>query len=219
MLVKITTWLVTYVSVVLLFPVAIAVYRKKHLTKELKAVAVYLCFALFSEVVSIVTAELLNNNLPFLHFYTIIEFAIISWFYKTYLQNFIPKGVFYVAIALFSVLAVLNFIYVQPLTGFNTYPRGLESIIFVFFALATYYKMIKSLEIIYIEKSPLFWINAGFLFYFAGSLFLFVLGNLLLRMDLRLSMLSWAIHACLLGLTYIFIAIGLWYSPQQQEPR
>jgi len=215
MFVKISTWLVTYISVVLLFPIAVAVYRRKHLKKELKVIGYYLGFALFSQLVAIVTSSFLKNNLAYLHFYTIIEFAIITWFYKTYMGNFINPRIFTGIIALFTVLAVLNFMYIQPLTELNAYARGLECIFVVFFAIAAYYKMIKSLEIISLEKSPLFWINAGFLFYFAGSLFLFVLGNLLLRMDIILSMVSWTIHACLLGLAYIFIGIGLWHSPRQ----
>ena len=212
---EITTWLVTYVSFILLLPVAIAVYRRKYIKNELRAISYYLAFAFFSQWVAIISVYFIKNNLPYLHFYTVVEFGLISWFYKEYLGSFINKNIIYAIVVTFTALAILNVIFVQSAYEYNSYPRGLECLFVVFYAITAYYKTIKSLEIISIEKSPLFWINAGFLFYFAGSLFLFVLGNLILTQDLHLSMLSWAIHACLLGLMYIFISVGLWHSPRQ----
>lgn len=211
----VTTWLVTYVTVLVLFPIVVAIYRRKYLKKELRPITYYLAFALFFQLFAIVSSSFIKNNLPPLHLYTVVEFGLISWFYKEYLGSFLNKKIIYAIFILFTTLAVLNVIFVQSIYEYNSYPRGLECIFVVFYSITAYYKTIKSLEIISIEKSPLFWINAGFLFYFAGSLFLFVLGNLILTQDIQLSMLSWAIHACLLGLMYIFIGIGLWHSPRQ----
>ncbi|WP_337040375.1 hypothetical protein [Emticicia sp. 17c] len=213
---KVTNWLVTYVSFILLLPIVVVIYRRKYLKKELIAIGVYMAFTIFSQVVAIVGSKIFKNNLPYLHFYTIVDFGLISWFYKEYLGTFLNPKIIYANFLFFTLLAVLNVVLkVQSIYEYNSYPRGLECIFVVFYAIVAYYKTIKSLEIISIEKSPLFWINAGFLFYFAGSLFLFVLGNLILKQDVHLSMLSWAIHACLWALMYIFIAIGLWHSPRQ----
>ncbi|GAB3503301.1 hypothetical protein [Emticicia fontis] len=215
MLKTIGNFLVTYVSFVLLFPLAIAVYRWKYLKKELKPIGYYLAFALFSQLVATFSVFFTNNNTPYLHFYTVVEFGLISWFYKEYLGNFINKKIIYAFFIGFAIFAFINAFYIQSIYEQNAYPRGLECLFVVFYAIMAYYKTLKSLEIISIEKSPLFWINAGFLFYFAGSLFLFVLGNLILTQDIQLSMLTWAIHAGILGLMYIFIGIGLWHSPRQ----
>ena len=215
MLEEIGNWIVTYVSLVLLFPVAIAIYRRKYIKKELKVISYYLAFVLLFQLIAIVSVFFIKNNLPVLHFYTIAEFALISWFYKEYLGSFLNKMIIYVIVVFFTLFAILNAFFFQSIFEFNTYPRGLECLFVVFYAITAYYKTIKSLDIISIEKSPLFWINAGFLFYFAGSLFLFVLGNLILTLDLHLSKLSWAIHACLVALMYIFIGIGLWHSPRR----
>lgn len=213
---QITTWLVTYASFVLFFPIVVAIYRRKYMKKELKVMCYYLAFVLLFQLIAIVVSAVFKtNNLPFLHFYTVVEFGIISWFYKEYLGSFLNPKIIYGNFVLFTTLAILNVIFVQSIFEYNSYPRGLECLFVVFYAITAYYKIIKSLEIISIEKSPLFWINAGFLFYFAGSLFLFVLGNLILTQDIQLSMLSWAIHACLVALMYVFIGIGLWHSPRQ----
>lgn len=213
---QITTWLVTYASFVLFFPIVVAIYRRKYMKKELKVMCYYLAFVLLFQLIAIVVSAVFKtNNLPFLHFYTVVEFGIISWFYKEYLGSFLNPKILYGNFVLFTTLAILNVIFVQSIFEYNSYPRGLECLFVVFYAITAYYKIIKSLEIISIEKSPLFWINAGFLFYFAGSLFLFVLGNLILTQDIQLSMLSWAIHACLVALMYVFIGIGLWHSPRQ----
>lgn len=215
MLKTVGNFLVTYVSFVLLFPLTIAIYRWKYLKKELKPIGYYLGFALFSQLVATVSVFFTDNNTPYLHFYTIVEFGLISWFYKEYIGDFLNKKIFYGIFILFTAFALINAFFIQSIYEQNAYPRGLECLFVVFYAITAYYKTLKSLEIISIEKSPLFWINAGFLFYFACSLFLFVLGNLILTQDLHLSMLTWAIHAGVLGLMYIFIGIGLWHSPRQ----
>lgn len=208
-------FLVTYVTVLIFFPLGVALYRRKYLKKELKPIFYYLVFALFFQLIAIVSVKFIKNNSPFLHFYTLAEFALISWFYKEYLGDFLNKKIIYGIFILFTLFAIVYAFFIQSIFEQNAYPRGLECLLVVFYAITAYYKTLKSLEIISIEKSPLFWINAGFLFYFAGSLFLFVLGNLILTQDIQLSLLSWAIHACLLGLMYIFIGIGLWHSPRQ----
>lgn len=215
MLKTVGNFLVTYLSLVLFFPVAIAIYRRKYMKKELKIISYYLAFVLLFQLIAVVSVIFIKNNLPFLHFYTVAEFALISWFYKEYLGDFLNKKIIYVFVGLFTIFAIVNALFIQSIFEQNAYPRGLECLFVVFYAITAYYKTLKSLDIISIEKSPLFWINAGFLFYFAGSLFLFVLGNLILTQDLQLSMLSWAIHACLVALMYIFIGIGLWHSPRR----
>jgi hypothetical protein len=215
MLRTIGDFLVTYVTVLILFPISVAIYRRKYLKKELKPITYYLGLALLFQLIAIVSVKFIKNNVPFLHVYTVLEFGLISWFYKEYLGDFLNKRVFYGIFVLFMVFAIVNAFFIQSIYEQNAYPRGLECLFVVFYAITAYYKTLKSLEIISIEKSPMFWINAGFLFYFAGSLFLFVLGNLILTQDIQLSMLSWAIHACVLGLMYIFIGIGLWHSPRQ----
>jgi hypothetical protein len=216
MLKDVTKFLTQYVSLVLLLPVVIAIIRRTYLQKELRAIAFYLILSIIFQVVSFITARRFHtNNLPYLHLYTILEFSVISWFYYLFLGAFVKSKLIWSMALGFAIFAIINAFFIQSIFEINTFARGLESILVVFYCILAFYKMLQSLEATNVEKSPQFWINAGFLLYFAGSLFLFILGNLILTKDIQLSLLSWAIHACLVALMYIFLAVGLWYSPRR----
>jgi len=80
-------------------------------------------------------------------------------------------------------------------------------------ALLCYYKILVDLDTSDLTKNPVFWINTGYLFYFAGSLFLFILSNLLLQESERLNFISWGMHATLVAVNHTLIGIGLWQAP------
>ena len=99
---------------------------------------------------------------------------------------------------------------------FNTYARPIGNILFIFFAISYYYKLLKDLKVRYLERNPMFWINTGILIYFSGSLFLFIFSNYILK-NVQLNILFWAIHAGLNIFIHIFYAIGLWLSRENSE--
>jgi hypothetical protein len=102
----------------------------------------------------------------------------------------------------------------QRLSDSNAYVRTLESLLVIGLALLCFYKILTELLTKRLEKDPVFWINTGFLLYFAGNLFLFILSNALLKQPhQQLSFMAWGLHALFMALMHVFIGIGLWFSP------
>lgn len=211
-------WMINYGSVFLLFSTSVAVIRLRFLKDSLLFTGMFVGLAVLGEILSIITSVVLHiKNLYILHIYTIIEFNIIALFYSRFFNGFYARWLVPAMMVSFTTLAILNTIFLQHLSDSNAYVRGLESLLIIALALLCFYKILSELLTKRLEKDPVFWINTGFLLYFAGNLFLFILSNALLKQpNQHLGYMAWGVHALLMALMHVFIGIGLWLSPKPQ---
>ncbi|CAH0995654.1 hypothetical protein EMA8858_01779 [Emticicia aquatica] len=208
-------WLLDYVQYILILPISIAIFRFRFLTKELKVIWYFLLMSVFFEVLSRTLLYLkFQNTLSLLHLYTVLEFINFGLFYHIVLGNFFSKKLIPNTIICFTLFAIINAFFIQKLDNFNTYASGIESILIIGLSLMCFYKMLIELDTRNPTKQPVFWINSGLLFYFAGSLFIFILSNFI-KSDNHLLSLAWGMHAFLMVILHIFISIGLWLSPRR----
>ncbi|WP_258100925.1 hypothetical protein [Marinoscillum pacificum] len=77
------------------------------------------------------------------------------------------------------------------------------------FSLFFFYVLFERGTEVFIDKSPLFWINTGILFYFAGSLFTTVMASEILS-----GPMPWLFHNIANTMKNTLIAIGLWKARQ-----
>jgi hypothetical protein len=210
-------WLFEYSPFSMVFPITMAIIRRRYLRNELQFIGWFLALGALGEILSQVTARLHMPNLYILHMYTIIEFNIIALFYLRFFGDFYPRWLVPGLMVCFTVFAILNSIFLQPITGFNTYARGTVGVLTIMLALLCFYKMLIELRTKRLDQHPVFWINTGFLLYFSGNLFFFILNNALLKEpNQSLSFMSWGLSSLLMALLYLFIGVGLWFSPRLQ---
>lgn len=198
-----------YSPLAVLLPLVVALLRFKKFGPDLKVLTYHLVMVTIMSGISAAVWFMNKNNLPLLHVYTILEFSMIAWFYKIVLRGWVSERLFTILILLFALLALLNSLFLQDWHRFNTYPRSLESIFVIAFTIAYFHRMLSEVNINRMERSPLFWINTGFLFYFSGALFLFSLSNYIIPLGYRLNFLIWTVHALFSILLYVFLFIGL----------
>lgn len=205
-------WLLDNVHYVLLFSVTIALIRYKFLKNELIYIWYFILMGIFFEILSRSLLYLkVPNTLPGLHLYTTLEFLLIGLFYQKYFGDFFNKNLMTYLIVGFVIFAIINAFFIQGIYNFNTNASGLEGIIVIGLSLLCFYKMLMELDTRNPTKQPIFWINSGFLFYFAGNLFIYFLSNYI-KGDNHLLSLAWGMHAFLMLILHIFIGIGLWLS-------
>lgn len=206
-----------YSPLTLFFSIGIALYRRQYMRNALCYVGWYLALAALGELLSQITARLHMPNLYLLHLYTFFSFNIIALFYHQAFGHFYPRWLVPSLMAGYSVFAIANSLLWQPITGFNTYTRGLEGLLVITLALLCFYKMLSELATKRLDQYSIFWINTGFLLYFAGNQFFFILNNALLEEpNQSLSFISWGLSSLLMALQHILIGIGLWFSPRLQ---
>ncbi len=205
-------WFLDYVQYFLLFPLLIGIYNFRFLKEETQAIFFYVLIAIFFEVLSRTLLYMkFRNTLPMLHLYTAIEFTVFWLFYYRFFKFFYSKTAMGVLLSLFLLFAILNALFLQKIDTFNTYARGLESLMIISLSLLAFNKILVELDTRYPTKQPIFWVNTGVLFYFSGNLVVFVLSNYISN-DNQLLLVAWGIHAILMALLNCFIAIGLWQT-------
>lgn len=200
----------------ILLPIAIAFLRFRSLSKVQRLLLILLLVSLTISSIARYLWSLKENNLYLLHYYTVLEYCFWSGIFYLFFEGKFMKRFIVCTGILFIAFAILNSVFWQDLSSFNSYSRSVESILLVGFSIYYYLKMFKEEKILILEKNVSFWINAAVLVYFSGSFLLFGFSNLLLRLNSHEKIEVWGIHGVFLIIHYILITIGLWIRPEKR---
>jgi hypothetical protein len=208
--------LIRYSYLIISAPFLIGVIRKKYLQKETLVIFYFILNGILFETISR-TLVIFNikNNLPFFHIYTVIEFFIISWFYWLVFKDYFSKLLIPIVFFTFFIFSLIDSFVFHNVFTFNSYAKSLECIIIVVLSVLYLYKTFNEFQEKDPSDTPVFWINAGLLFYFSGCLFLFTFSNYMLTQGKAMAIVTWALHAFFMILMYSLIAIGLYKTNKQ----
>lgn len=196
----------------ILLPILILLIRVKGLGRHKKLIGALVLVRALTELLSNYIGKILERpNLPLLHIYTFIEFGLLAYIIGSTLHPIIRSKQLHWMVGAFTIVAILNGWIGEGFFHFNAYIRALEGLILISLALLYFYKLLKDLKIQRIEREPVFWVSLGVLLYFSGSLFLFLISNVLNQEATKtLSMTIWGIHSFLNIMLNIILAIALW---------
>lgn len=160
------------------------------LNSSLKLVAVYLIGSAAIDIVSSAFFEIQESNLKFLHLFALFEIIVISkifqlsyWNFKSHLKiEFIG-----IPVALF---VILNTIFLQDLTIYNTYSLALVSIVILGYCIYYFFLLLDFNDSNY-EFIVLKWFIYTLFFYHSISLIIMFLGNLLKTIDTESQVYIW----------------------------
>jgi hypothetical protein len=205
LIVKCSPWIVPV-------PFIIGIIKKKYLVNELSVIFLYVFNGVIFQFISTFMWYYKIPNLYLFHIYVLTEFFFISWFYYELFKKYIsPKTIPIIFIIFIAFSLIDTFVWHNPFT-FNSYAKTLECIIIVSYTVFYLYKTFDEFQDEDPSDTPVFWINAGFLFYFSGCLFLFTFSNFILTQGKPMGMIVWALHAFFMVIMYSLISIGLWKS-------
>jgi hypothetical protein len=167
-----------------------------------------LLLMLFTQIISKVLWFNESPNLFVLHIYTLLEFIFISLFYRSTLDKieFFQRH-FRVLLIGLSVLIVLNTIFLQQLSGFNTHAKILTQIVYITYAIAYFIQEISNYRKT-AQQQLLTVINSAILIYYSSSLFIFMFSNIFEELDDR-HRIFWIINASLYVAFQLIIFIGI----------
>jgi hypothetical protein len=209
---ELAAYIVKNVPWIVPIPFIIGIFRKIYLMNELKVIFLFTCNSVVFELISKTMAIYKIPNLYLFHIYVLTEFFFISWFYYEIFKRYLPsKTILIVFLTFFTFSLIDTFIWHNPFT-FNSYAKTLECVIIVAYTVFYLYKTFDEFQDEDPSDTPVFWINAGFLFYFSGCLFLFTFSNFILTQGKPMGMIVWALHAFFMAVMYSLISIGLWKS-------
>jgi hypothetical protein len=143
-----------------------------------------------------------GRNYFFLHIYGILEALILLYFYSLVLGK--SRAVVYGVALLYGLFYAVNSVWWEY-GVFNTYARSIECLIMIGLAFSLFYQFYKEENDIFIDQSPLFWMNIAILTYFSGAFFSFILSKEILS-----GPLPWMLHNVCNALKNILFSIALW---------
>ncbi|PWL30232.1 hypothetical protein [uncultured Roseivirga sp.] len=179
--------------------IPIVIFLSRRYNGLFRIIISFVIASFSSDLISIFLVR--GTNYPFLHGYGWVEALILFLFFYYVFDK--SRWVIYTALV-YSIYYLINSTFIEANT-FNTLGRSTECLIIIFLSLRLFYQFFIKEEDIFLEQSPLFWINVGLLTYFSGAFFTFVLSKYILT-DEPL----WILHNISNILKNILIAIGLW---------
>lgn len=187
----------------------------KRLRPEFRVLTMFVFLSALVQGASEVMAQFGVNNLPLSHGYALLGLLVLTHFYQRLLHSFIPVSWFTGIRVGFTVFALITILLWQPLLTFNSYTWTAEAVIVLIlvlslFVLTLHERFNHPLQPI---LPSLNWINSGFLIYFAGNLFLFYNGTVIVHAISGIwTAYTWLAHALFTLLLHTCLLIGLWTS-------
>jgi len=170
--------LLTNVTVISDFlPVIAALYNYRRLDSTLRLMALFCVLSIIPDLVGLITTYLniVYNSLILIHLFDIMAAAFFTLIY----QRAFYKPIFKKMTLIFGITALLalifNVTFIESIWSYPSVSNTILSVLLIILSLVYFYELLSRQEFTYIEKQGMFWINSGVLFYYAITIFLFML--------------------------------------------
>jgi hypothetical protein len=207
--------LLRYISEVsVIFPISAGLFRFVRLNAGLRILVFYVFLSGCVDVLSdIIIQYFKHSNTELLRGFTLLEFVLLTLYFRTLFNSKIAKRLLLAAILSFGIIDIICTQFLQPGDAFDSYASAIESLFMVFFPLCYFYKIFAEAVIEKLEKEPSFWIVTAILIYFAGTLFLFLCSDIALTSMKEYFLKYWSINFILNIIFNILLTAGLWITP------
>lgn len=145
-----------------------------------------------------------------MHFYTLGEFILYSWFYHSLIKKAqkLNSWFLYFVIGV-SAAIILNSMFIQSIYEFNTIAKTCVQIIIIGYAIMYFLNLTEEQPLSHTSEKSLRLINSAVLIYYSGSLFIFMCGQIsFIKGDIYL--VFWTFNAILNVVFQILILIAVW---------
>lgn len=115
---------------------------------------------------------------------------------------------------LYFLFGLLNFLYIQTI-AVNSYSNILHTLIVILLCIIYYYKLIKELPSVQLQRFPLFWVVSAFFFSYAGKLAIYTVTHYLIHFVKDNMVLVWSFHNFLTIIANLLIGYGAWLNHKQ----
>ena len=168
--------------------------------KVIKYFAVYLIVGGCIEYLAFDFSERFGTNLFLLHIYTILEFILLSAFFKVVFDQLGSKFSTLKITIVIVLLCILNSIFIQPIEGFNSYASTLVGLIIIAYSIYTFYLLLEKNEI---NFRNIKWLVGGILIYQMTSFIVLASANFLQETTEGSDAILWLIRAIVIFITKI----------------
>jgi hypothetical protein len=192
----------------ILVPLITGLICYKKLPPEARVLLFYLLFDTIVNTASSWLAYHEKTNLPLYHIATILDTALLLYFFLLVLRSTRYTPFIKTMLLLFPVLGVVNILFFQPLHTFNSYTLSLKALLIIALCFLYWWQQ-ENPDSNSWSAQPLNWIMSGLLLYFSSAFILFTFSNVIITAFSRsISLLIWNIHVSLSIVMYLLLARG-----------
>jgi len=191
-MVKITFTLVSQISS--LIPLIIGLIYYKNLNKPFKRLVCFFAFSVAMEFGANILANKIGNNMPLLHFFSLVEFAMFTYMFFKYFDINIKQ--YYFLVAMFLLIAILDALFFNSIYKFNSLTRTLMCVTLIIASLYFYYSNIKSYKSLNLYTQPMYWFSTAVIIYFSINFFTFMMMSFFQTSYSDIALIGSKVHAC-----------------------
>lgn len=206
--------------VILVVNVVLVLLFYRRLPLKIRSISFFLLGSLVTDLASRWLFYQGTNNLFLLHIYTLWELLAWSWFFYLVFGFTRREQRWYLGgIGLVGVLVLLNSLFLEPPTGFNSNAKTLVQVLLVSFAIRYFFLAFGKIDLTKPVARSVTFINFAVLLYYSGTLFIFMSSRLLKDYGVASAQQHglWVINALLLVVFHFLIFFSIW-TPLRLRP-
>lgn len=191
-----------------LLPLGIGLFHFKRISFRLKSIVWLAIASIVADALSLLLLSNGKGTWFIVNLFFIAQFTLLYACFRRSLSNRYLDGVFW----LFIAFAILNYAFWEQPNTFNTSTAYVGGIFLILIALLYLQKLLKKNVTESVMNLPLLWISYGILTYYAGTLFLFLFNNYLVKHSPENHYYIWMLHNLLNITKNVFFSVALWKS-------
>ncbi|WP_343307542.1 hypothetical protein AAHN97_10430 [Chitinophaga niabensis] len=137
----------------------------RFLNKEQKVIFIYAITNAFMGVVLDTLARVFHNNMPFLTGMMLIQFFILTFFYRHVLKNPNARKILNIMLVISTILCIVDISFLEGPLFFNSIFVSFRTFLLIIYGVIFFLQLMKDESLIeqsiYINELPAFWFNAG----------------------------------------------------------
>lgn len=167
--------------------------------KAYKIFTFYLMVMFVIQMIVNIMNYMKSNNLFLSHFYFILQFLLLSFFYLDLLKNDLQRKVIKFFMIFCPLVLLLQYcIDDQVFFRFNLFEIFITSFLLIIYSTMYLYNMLN-------EPRLFYYVNIGILIYLFGSTVLFLTGNIMSKLNSSLNQYTWVLNSVLYVVYQLFI--------------
>jgi len=202
--------LVFYIQTALSAIVALtAFYRFPRRSKGTKLIGLLFAVGFVCNTLGYLLAKHKMTNIPGSAF-DLSLVLIVSLIYNYQTKGRYQKWFLLIA-SVFILFAITNLFLIQKSDNASN-NKLLSSFIIILYAIFYFYRLMVEMPTTHIQRLPMFWFNAAFLIYHAGTIFLFAFTSYLIHVLKEDMFTYWSFHNLLNIVEHLIVLLGLFYD-------
>lgn len=200
----------TYIGIgIPLLPAILSLFGWKLFPPEVKTFSLLIWINFINGLAAFIWELTSGTNMPFFHFYILIETILLIRIFSALLHPFISNKVLNTILVTFSALWTFNVLFDDGITGYPTYILAVKGSLLICLAVSWFIKVQRERKIQHPERLFAFWLSTGVLIFFCGNMLLFIFSNFIFVQAQHVYVAIWGTHAILVILLYLIYTIAI----------